>query len=105
MQTITPAQLAEQLAHDNDFLLLDVREPWEFSTAAIAGSINIPMNSIPANLSELDQDKTTVVICHHGMRSAQVAMFLLHQGFVKVINLTGGIDRWSTEVDEQVPRY
>jgi len=53
----------------------------------------------------LDPERETVFICHHGIRSAQVCAFLARQGFAKIYNLAGGIDRWSTEVDPSVPRY
>lgn len=90
-------------------LLLDVREPWEVATAALnhpaATTLNIPMQQVPARLGELDPQRPIVCVCHHGMRSAQVAMFLAHHGCTQVYNLTGGIDAWSTLVDPSVPRY
>nr|WP_297357661.1 rhodanese-like domain-containing protein [uncultured Caldimonas sp.] len=90
-------------------VLLDVREPWEFSLAAIrtagADTLHIPMREIPARLAEIDPQRTVICVCHHGMRSLQVAHFLLQQGFEEVINLQGGIDAWSEQVDPNVPRY
>jgi rhodanese-related sulfurtransferase len=90
-------------------LLLDVREPWEFEIAAIRidglRTLNIPMNSIPDRLGELDASQSVVCICHHGARSAQVVAFLERQGFEAVYNLAGGIDAWSLQVDADVPRY
>lgn len=90
-------------------VLLDVREPWEFSLAAIrttgADTLHIPMREIPARLAEIDPRRTVICVCHHGMRSLQVAHFLLQQGFEEVINLQGGIDAWSEQVDPNVPRY
>ena len=90
-------------------LLLDVREPWEFERAAIriegARTLHIPMNTIPQRLDELDAAQPVVCICHHGMRSAQVAAFLERQGFEAVYNLAGGIDAWSAQIDPTVPRY
>ena len=86
-------------------LLLDVREPDEFAHCRIAGSVNIPMNSVPTRLAELDRDATIVTICHHGMRSGSVANFLVSRGFDKVINLAGGIDAWAMQVDHSMPRY
>jgi rhodanese-related sulfurtransferase len=72
-------------------LLLDVREPWEFVLCHIAGSVNHPMNSIPALAADFDADWPTVVICHHGMRSYQVAAFLERAGLDDVYNLAGGV--------------
>ena len=80
------------------------REPWEIATAHIAGSVSIPMQQIPAR-SETDDEAEIVCVCHHGMRSAQVAMFLESRGFTKLYNLQGGIDAWSRDVDPAVPRY
>ncbi len=88
-------------------VLLDVREPDERSTAAIQPSEWIPMNEIPSRLSELQPlaSKKLVVYCHHGGRSARVVAFLQDQGFESVHNMEGGIDLWSLEVDNKVPRY
>ena len=86
--------------------LLDVREPWEYETARIAGSKHIPMGDIPARFNqELDPDAHIVVVCHHGVRSMNVTAWLRQQGFEKVQSLRGGIDRWSREIDPSVPLY
>lgn len=87
------------------FTLLDVREPEEFAIAHIEGSLHIPMGDIPNRLQDLDPDQEIIVLCHHGVRSAHVAMFLLQQDFSNVKNCTGGIDAWSLRVDPQTPRY
>lgn len=107
MRNLTPTALAAWLADDSRDkpVLLDVREAWEFQTCHIDGSQLIPMATIPARLGELDADAEVVVICHHGMRSAQVGRFLEHQGFQRVINLTGGVAQWATEVDPKMPQY
>lgn len=91
-------------------LLLDVREPWEFELASLHAdgleTINLPMSQIAERIAELDPSRPTVCLCHHGMRSAQVAAFLEQRhGFTSVTNFTGGIDAWSLEVDAGVPRY
>src|SRR5262249_22826635 len=93
-------------------LLLDVREPWELQAASIgaaaaggAAVLAIPMREVPARLGEIDRAPGVICICHHGMRSLQVALYLEQQGFEDVINLEGGIDAWSTEIDPSVPRY
>lgn len=107
MQPLAPTALAERLADTSRPapVLLDVREPWEIQTAAIAGSTSIPMAQIPARSEEIDPDAEVVCICHHGARSAQVAMFLESRGFTQVWNLSGGIDAWSRQVDASVPLY
>jgi rhodanese-related sulfurtransferase len=107
LKEIAPTELAAWLsdARREKPLLLDVREPWEWQTARIAGATLIPMREIPARFSELDPDQEVVAICHHGGRSQQVAMFLEKNGFAKVHNLTGGVDAWSRSVDPAVPLY
>ncbi|KAF1027133.1 MAG: Sulfurtransferase [Burkholderia plantarii] len=107
MQILTAPALAAWLADSSRPapVLLDVREPWEIATASIAGSVSIPMQQIPARSEELDDEAEIVCVCHHGMRSAQVAMFLESRGFTKLYNLQGGIDAWSANVDPTVPRY
>jgi len=89
----------------DDVVLLDVREAHEIALAAVRPSTHIPMGQIPARLNEIDGDKTIVVMCHGGIRSMQVAGFLAQNGFDNVVNLDGGIDAWSREVDRSVPRY
>jgi rhodanese-related sulfurtransferase len=87
-------------------ILLDVREPWELATAQIAGSKSIPMGEIPARaFQELDPEAHIVTVCHAGVRSLNVAVWLRNQGFEQVQSLSGGIDSWSREVDASVPRY
>lgn len=86
-------------------ILLDVREPQEFAHCHIEGAQLMPMNTVPAQLQTLDADRPTVVICHHGMRSAQVAMYLQQQGFGKLFNLSGGVAAWAAQVDSAMPTY
>ncbi|MCG3203227.1 MAG: Sulfurtransferase [Gammaproteobacteria bacterium] len=107
MQQVNAADLSRLLASSDSgtLQLLDVREEWEFSICQIEGSRNVPMAQIPAAVHDLDPGSPTVVICHHGMRSAQVADYLERCGFDKVINLEGGIDAWAREVDPRMPVY
>ena len=85
-------------------MLLDVREPWEFTLARIEGSRLIPMGELPDRFSELDPAAETVVICHHGARSAYVARALGDAGYANVLILEGGLDAYS-QIDDSVPRY
>jgi rhodanese-related sulfurtransferase len=107
MQQLRAQQLAEWLADQNRAspILLDVREPWEFELCQLTGSQNIPMHLVPMHCNEIDHDQEIVVICHHGSRSMQVAMFLERQGFSTVYNLTGGVEAWAGEVDSNMRRY
>lgn len=107
MQQISASQLDEWLkdeTRDKPFLL-DVREAWEFELCHVHGSSLMPMGSVPQRIRELDRGAETVVICHHGVRSYEVAQFLEQQGFAKVINLQGGIDAWAQQVDPTMPTY
>lgn len=103
---ITVDALAKQLGGADKPLLLDVREPWEFQTAAIDGATLIPMGEIPNRAhTELDPDRPIIVVCHHGARSLSVTMWLRNQGFEHAQSLAGGIDAWSRTIDPKVPRY
>jgi rhodanese-related sulfurtransferase len=98
--------LQQRLQKDGELpLILDVRESDEFEIANIQGSILIPLSEIQQRINELDKQQEIVVICHHGMRSHQVADFLVYYGFEDVSNLIGGIDAWSCHCDPAVPRY
>lgn len=107
MQQVRARQLAEWLADESrpSPVLLDVREPWETELCQLTGSLNIPMHLIPMRCSELDPAQDIVVICHHGGRSMQVAMFLERQGYGTVYNLMGGVEAWAGEVDSSMRRY
>jgi rhodanese-related sulfurtransferase len=103
---ITAEELQALLESNSDIVVLDVREPWEFETAKIAGSRHIPMNEIPARYQrELDPKKHLVVVCHHGVRSMNVTLWLRQQGLDNVQSLAGGIDRWARQIDPKVPVY
>src|SRR3712207_9172224 len=89
-ENITPLELKERLQTGDRPVLLDVREPWEFTLSRIEGSRLIPMGELPDRFSELDPAAETVVICHHGARSAYVARALGDAGFANVLNLEIG---------------
>jgi len=106
MQEISVQDAASTHADKSDeIILLDVREDAELQTAAVAGALHIPMGQIPDRLQELDKDRTILCLCHAGSRSAQVAQYLMAQGYAKIFNVSGGIDAWSQQVDPQIPRY
>lgn len=107
MQQIRASQLAAWLSDDSRKkpVLLDVREPWEFELCSLPGAQLMPMQTVPMRLSELNPDDEIIVICHHGGRSMQVAMFLERQGYSSLFNLMGGVDAWAGEVDPSLRRY
>ncbi|WP_291992323.1 rhodanese-like domain-containing protein [Candidatus Accumulibacter sp. ACC003] len=86
-------------------LLLDVREPWEYELCHLADSLLLPMQTLPARVHDLDPEADIVVICHHGVRSQQVAGFLERQGFAAIYNLAGGVDAWACDVDPAMRKY
>jgi rhodanese-related sulfurtransferase len=86
-------------------VVLDVREPWEHEVCAIPDSQLLPMQQIPAHVQDLPTDADIVVVCHHGVRSLQVAQFLKQSGLERVFNLSGGIAAWAEQVDPDMPRY
>lgn len=102
---IQPREVKQRLDRGEKMLLVDVREPHEYAICQIEGSVLIPMRTIPANLQKLDVDEDVVCYCHHGMRSLDVANWLRGQGVGSAKSMTGGIDRWSVEIDPKVPRY
>ncbi len=106
MRQMSATELDEYLKTTSPLpVLLDVREEWEFQTCHIQGSLHIPMNVIADHLDKLGKDQTIVLICHHGMRSLQVAHFLESRGYEHIINLKGGIDAWARDVDNTMPVY
>lgn len=102
---ISVSDLQQKRKSGEPFLLVDVREQWEYDTCRIEGARLIPMRSISANLQQLDVDQDVICYCHHGQRSLDVAAWLRAQGVETARSLAGGIDRWSIEIDPGVPRY
>ncbi|MEL4894042.1 rhodanese-like domain-containing protein [Crocosphaera sp. Alani8] len=107
---ISVEELAIRLAQDPDELqLIDVREPEEVAIARIGGFEILSLSQFQQWSSEItqrfDPHKETLVLCHHGMRSAQMCLWLLNNGFTNVKNITGGIAAYSAKVDETIPQY
>ena len=97
---------AAVLLKDKCAKLVDVREPWEFAKTSIESSLLMPMGEVPARANaEFDPDERLLVLCHHGVRSMNVAVWMRNQGFEQAQSVRGGIDAWSREVDPQLPRY
>ena len=105
MKQMLPVELKARLAAGEEIQLVDVREAWEYQTARIGGSTSMPMAEVAARIAELDPKTDLVVICHHGGRSMQIAVFLERHGFSKVHNLTGGVDAWARTVELSMPVY
>ena len=105
---ISPQEANERLTAGRPAALIDVREPWEYATAHISGSRLVPMQYVPAELQSLEglaDERDLLIVCHHGVRSLQVAAWLRERGIENAFSIGGGIDRWSQEVDPAVGRY
>ncbi len=102
---VTPRQVSERLERGDKFLFVDVREKWEHDASRIESAVLIPLREIPENLHRLAGAGEIVFFCHHGMRSLDAAAWTRSQGILGAQSMTGGIDRWTTEVDPLVPRY
>jgi rhodanese-related sulfurtransferase len=105
---IAPKDVKRQIDAGARMAMIDVREPHEHQMAHIEGARLIPMNTVPANLQQLEtaaDEALLVVFCHHGIRSLNVVNWLREQGIANCQSMNGGIDRWSLEIDPGVPRY
>lgn len=102
---ISVDDLARWRNEGKEFVLLDVREPYEIATAKIEPSTWIPMREIARRADELPRDKPIAVLCHHGGRSERVAQFLASRGFGDVVNVDGGINAYAQRIDPSIPRY
>jgi rhodanese-related sulfurtransferase len=103
-------QLAQLIAERSDSLqLIDVREYHEVEIASIDGFTVLPLSEFTqwseVICDRLDPAAETIVICHHGMRSAQMCQWLMTKGFLNVVNVTGGIDAYARSIDSTIPRY
>ncbi len=104
---IEPAEVARMLREQEDFVLLDCRTAEEHETAHISGAMLIPLQELSVRLGELrlHEERLIVVHCHKGKRSMTVTAVLRELGFENVRSMAGGIDRWSAEIDANVPKY
>ena len=104
IKDLTPKEFKDYLL-DDEVILVDVREQWEFDICQIKGSILMPMGEITKSYLNLNKDSKIALYCHSGIRSMHVANFLLSKDFDSVTNLQGGIDAWAQEIDTTVERY
>ena len=107
---INVEELAQRLTSgDPDIQLVDVREPQELAIASIEGFVNLPLSQFPEWGDQVpnlfNPQAETLVLCHHGIRSAQMCQWLIAQGFTNVQNISGGIDAYSVLVDHSIPQY
>ena len=102
---ITPREVKSMMERGEKFLFVDVREKWEFETSGIEGAVLVPMREISSNLTKFEEADNIVLFCHHGIRSLDAAAWLRSQEIPGAKSMAGGIDRWSAEIDANVPRY
>jgi rhodanese-related sulfurtransferase len=103
---MTVTELQQRLQEPaRNFVIIDVREPWEAEVCSLPDAIMIPMGQVPGRIDEIDRDQDVIVICHHGIRSQQIAYYLQNAGFENLFNLRGGIDAWAREIDPDMATY
>lgn len=105
---ISPADAKRRLSESNQTVLIDVREPEECAAANLGTAEYIPMSLVPAALQRLEgiaEEGDLLVLCHHGVRSLQVVVWLRERGLENCYSVAGGIDRWSRDLDTAIPRY
>lgn len=101
---VSPADVAEQARGGDQFLLLDVRNPWEYEICHIDGSMLVPLGQLPGRVAELARGRRIIVYCHHGQRSLMAAEFLRQEGY-DAVSMAGGIESWAQEVEPDMARY
>lgn len=104
MKSVSVIDIKKRLDNDKNFKIIDVREEWEYNIGIIDGSVKIPLSRLTQEYLNLDKSKDYGVICHSGVRSLQAGSFLSSLGF-SVLNVEGGIDKWSLEIDSKIERY
>ena len=102
---LAPAEAQERIESDPDLLVLDVRTAAEWDAARLPGSRLLDEDLAEELVSNWERDRPVLVLCHHGVRSKVVAYQLRGAGFTNVLNLAGGLDAWSQQVDPEIPRY
>lgn len=102
---ISPADAAVRLATDNDAMLVDVREDWEYVFVHLPDATLIPLSEFEERYTELPSDRDLLIYCHHGIRSLDAVRYLREQGYTRAWSIAGGIDRWSRLLDPDLPRY
>lgn len=98
MKEITVQELREMQDKQEDFQLIDVREPKEYDEANLKAEL-IPLGKVPDNVDKISRDKKVVVHCRSGQRSANAIQFLEKQGFNNLYNLKGGILAYQQEIE------
>jgi adenylyltransferase/sulfurtransferase len=105
MKEVTVKELKQMMDANEDFQLIDVREPHEYNICNLGGEL-IPQAQIPNNIDKISKDRKVILQCRSGARSGNMVHWLeKHYGFTNLYNLKGGILAWSREIDPSVPTY
>ncbi|HUP48604.1 MAG TPA: rhodanese-like domain-containing protein [Thermoanaerobaculia bacterium] len=97
---ISAAELAGRLADGgDDLVVIDVREPYEWSAGHLGEARHIPLQQVPARVDEIPREAEVIMVCRSGARSARAQQYLLAHGFRRVRNLVGGLMAWKRDVD------
>ncbi|MGJ7036113.1 rhodanese-related sulfurtransferase [Anoxybacillus eryuanensis] len=91
---------AAQMMQKEDVVVLDVRTEEEYASGHIPGAILLPLQQLPDRMNELNKNKTYIVVCRSGNRSAQASELLVKEGFTNIYNMTGGMNEWKGEVEK-----
>lgn len=105
MKSLCPNEAVELINSDESVRIIDVRENWEYDIVRLPHSELMPLSSFQKHISNLNPEEIILVYCHHGVRSMSICNYLESNGFTNIINLTGGINAWADEVDQNMPRY
>ena len=105
IQHLNPTDVTALLTGDDATTVIDVREQWEYDLVHLPVSTLIPLSTLAARANDLDPSRSYALLCHHGMRSEMAANWLMQHGFSRLINIDGGIDAWSMDVDPSLSRY
>ncbi|GHE29305.1 rhodanese-like domain-containing protein [Sphingobacterium griseoflavum] len=104
MKEVTVQELKDMLDRNDEFQLIDVREPFEYEVSNLNG-LNIPLAGVVIEADKIHRDKPVIIQCRSGKRSAQAVMLLEQQGFDNLANLKGGILAWKEEIDPEMDVY
>jgi molybdopterin/thiamine biosynthesis adenylyltransferase/rhodanese-related sulfurtransferase len=102
---ISVTQLKTKMAEGSTFVILDVREPFEYDIARIDGSKLIPLGELADRLDELQPEQEIIAVCKSGTRSAHAVELLQRSGFTNSFNLDGGVNAWADQIDPSMPKY
>ncbi|MDP2301318.1 MAG: rhodanese-like domain-containing protein [Ignavibacteria bacterium] len=105
MKSLSPTEAIELINSDDGVRIVDVREKWEYDIVRLPHSELMSLSNFQKHISNLNPEEIILVYCHQGVRSLSVCKYLESNGFINIINLSGGINAWTDEVDQNMPRY